>query len=103
MDEISMARNDVFRFAIKVIRKAEKIKGSKVRIIVSGDFSQLPPVVKKNETSFLKKFGLDEETCCKTEYNEEDNKEIDYYEVCKTEDCETKTVYKENCVKKDND
>ena len=59
MDEISMARNDVFRFAIKVIRKAEKIKGSKVRIIVSGDFSQLPPVVKKNETSFLKKFGLD--------------------------------------------
>ena len=59
MDEISMARNDVFRFAIKVIRKAEKIKGSKIRIIVSGDFSQLPPVVKKNETSFLKKFGLD--------------------------------------------
>ena len=59
MDEISMARNDVFRFAIKVIRKAEKIKGSKVRIIVSGDFSQLPPVVKKDETSFLKKFGLD--------------------------------------------
>lgn len=59
VDEISMARNDNFRFMIKVIRKAEKLKGSKIRIIVCGDFSQLPPVVKKNEVSLLKKFGLD--------------------------------------------
>jgi ATP-dependent exoDNAse (exonuclease V) alpha subunit len=59
IDEISMARNDVFAFAIKVIRKAEKLKGSKIRIIVCGDFSQLPPVVKKNEVSLMKKFGFD--------------------------------------------
>lgn len=60
IDEISMSRNDVFRFTIKVIRKAEKIKGKKIRLIVSGDFSQLPPVVKKTELKLLKKFGLDE-------------------------------------------
>ena len=60
IDEISMCRNDVFRFIIHVIRKAEKIKGKKIRLIVSGDFSQLPPVVKKTEIKLLKKFKLDE-------------------------------------------
>ena len=59
IDEIGNCRNDVFRFAIKVIRKAEKIKGKKIRIIVCGDFSQLPPVVKKDEVKLMKKFGLD--------------------------------------------
>lgn len=59
LDEISMMRNDNFRFMIKVIRKAEKVKGSKIRLIVSGDFSQLPPVVKKNEATIMKKFGFD--------------------------------------------
>lgn len=59
IDEISMCRNDVFRFIIKVLRKAEKIKGSKIRIIVCGDFNQLPPVVKKNEEKLFKKFGFD--------------------------------------------
>ena len=59
IDEISMARNDVFRFAIKVIKKAETIKGSKIRIVVCGDFSQLPPVVRKNEASIMEKFDLD--------------------------------------------
>lgn len=59
IDEISMARNDVFSYAIKVIRKAEKLKGEKIKLIVCGDFSQLPPVVKKNELPLMKKFGLD--------------------------------------------
>ena len=59
IDEISMCRNDVFAFAIKVIRKAERLKGSKIKVIVCGDFSQLPPVVKKNEITLMKKFGLD--------------------------------------------
>ena len=59
IDEISMCRNDVFRFVIKVLRKAEKLKDSKIRIIVSGDFSQLPPVVKKDELKLFNKFGLD--------------------------------------------
>lgn len=59
IDEISMCRNDVFSFVIKVLRKAEKLKGSKIRIIVCGDFNQLPPVVKKNEEKLFKKFGFD--------------------------------------------
>lgn len=60
IDEISMARSDIFAFAMKVLHKAEKIKGSKIRLIVVGDFSQLPPVVPKNEKKMLKKFGFDE-------------------------------------------
>lgn len=60
IDEISMARNDAFSFMIKVIRKAEKIKGSKIRIIVCGDFNQLPPVVKKEDIKLMKKFNFDE-------------------------------------------
>lgn len=60
IDEISMARSDVFAFAMKVLHKAEKVKGSKIRLIVVGDFSQLPPVVPKNEKKMLKKFGFDE-------------------------------------------
>lgn len=59
IDEISMCRADVFSYAIKVLRKAEKLKGSKIRLIVSGDFSQLPPVVKKGDDKLLRKFGFD--------------------------------------------
>lgn len=60
IDEISMFKNSDFAFAIKVIRKAEKVKGKKIRIIVSGDYSQLPPVVKKTELKLMKKFGFHE-------------------------------------------
>ena len=60
IDEISMFKNSDFAFAVKVIRKAEKSKGKKIRIIVSGDFSQLPPVVKKTELKLMKKFGFHE-------------------------------------------
>lgn len=49
----------IFSFAIKVLRKAEKLKGSKIRVIVSGDFSQLPPVVRKADEKLMKKFGFD--------------------------------------------
>lgn len=59
IDEISMCRADAFSYAIKVLRKAEKLKGSKIRVIVSGDFSQLPPVVRKGDEKLLKKFGFD--------------------------------------------
>ena len=58
IDEISMCRVDVFSYIIKVIKKAEKIKGNKIRIIVSGDFSQLPPVITKEDEKLLKKFGF---------------------------------------------
>lgn len=59
IDEVSMLRNDAFSFMIKVLRKAEKVKGSKIRVIASGDFMQLPPVVKKAETKLMKKFCFD--------------------------------------------
>jgi len=66
IDEISMLRNDAFRFMAKVLHKAEKVKGSKIRLIVCGDFSQLPPVVSKSDAKLLKKFGLDESGFCFT-------------------------------------
>lgn len=66
IDEISMCTNGVFRFIIKVLRKAEKLKGRKIRLIVSGDFSQLPPVVQKSDLPYMKKFGLHESGYCFT-------------------------------------
>lgn len=60
IDEISMARADVFSFLVKVLRKAEREKGSPIKLIVCGDFSQLPPVVPKADMKLLKKFGFDE-------------------------------------------
>lgn len=60
LDEVSMLRAEVFKFLIKVLRKAEKQKGKKIRLIVVGDFSQLPPVVKKTELKLFKKYGIDE-------------------------------------------
>lgn len=58
IDEISMCRVDAFVYITKVIKKAEKIKGKKIRIIVSGDFSQLPPVITDEDAKMLKKFGF---------------------------------------------
>lgn len=59
IDEISMARSDVFSFAMKVLQKAEKRKGSKIRVIAAGDFAQLPPVVTVEDAKRMKKAGLD--------------------------------------------
>lgn len=59
VDEISMCRNDVFSFMIRVLKKAEKKKGARIRLIVSGDFSQLPPVVSKADEKKLRKNSLD--------------------------------------------
>ena len=60
IDEISMLKNADFAWAVKVLRKAEKIKEGKIRMIVSGDFSQLLPVVTKSDAKILKKFKFDE-------------------------------------------
>ena len=59
IDEVSMMRNDTFSFAMRVLKKAEKLKGSKIRVILTGDFSHLPPVVQKKDLTYLKKFGYD--------------------------------------------
>lgn len=60
IDEIGMLKNADFAWAIKVLRKAEKYKEGKIRMIVSGDFSQLLPVVTKADAKILKKFKFDE-------------------------------------------
>ena len=59
IDEISMARSDVFGFAMRVLKKAEKRRGSKIRVIAAGDFAQLPPVVTAEDAKRMKKAGLD--------------------------------------------
>lgn len=58
IDEISMLRNDAFAFAIKVLKRAEKLYKKKIKLIVSGDFFQLPPIVKKKEENYLKRYGF---------------------------------------------
>lgn len=59
IDEISMARNDVFSFAMRVLRKAEQRKGAKIKVIAAGDYAQLPPVVTAEDAKRMKKAGLD--------------------------------------------
>ena len=59
IDEVSMMRNDAFSYAMRVLKKAEREKGSRIRVVLTGDFSQLPPVVQKKDEKFLKKFGYD--------------------------------------------
>lgn len=59
IDEISMFKNSDFEFAMKVLHKAERLANKKIRVIVSGDFSQLPPVVRKTDEKLMKKFGFD--------------------------------------------
>lgn len=59
IDEISMCRNDNFSYAMRVLHKAERLKGHKIKIIVCGDFEQLPPVITKTDQKYMKKFGYD--------------------------------------------
>lgn len=71
LDEISMARNDVFEYfamVIKQLKKNRKESGDlrKIQVIVSGDFFQLPPIVKKDELNTFKRLGLDPSGYCFT-------------------------------------
>ncbi|MBO5434375.1 AAA family ATPase [bacterium] len=97
IDEISMCRNDVFSYMVKVLRKAERIKGSKIRVIVCGDFSQLPPVVKKTEVKLMKKFGLHESGYAFTtpEWKSLNFKVVELTEVKRQDDAEFINVLNE--------
>lgn len=64
IDEISMCRNDVFEYFSYVYRKICKELNKTIQVIVSGDFYQLPPVVKEDEKRKLKQFGLDPSGYC---------------------------------------
>lgn len=46
IDEISMLRMDYFDFIIETIKVAEEKTGKKKQVILSGDFFQLPPILK---------------------------------------------------------
>lgn len=58
IDEISMCTNDTFSFMWRVLKKAERLKKKKIRLIVAGDFLQLPPVVTRNSARMLAEFGF---------------------------------------------
>lgn len=49
IDEISMCRVDLFEFVCKTIAKANSLRKTLIKLIVVGDFLQLPPVVTKND------------------------------------------------------
>lgn len=54
VDEISMARIDVFEYVIKCIKNVKNESNHDIQLVVVGDFYQLPPVIKKEEKGILK-------------------------------------------------
>lgn len=58
IDEISMVRMDLFDAVIASIKKVESKYRKKIQLILSGDFFQLPPVLRRNsfERKRLKEF-----------------------------------------------
>lgn len=49
IDEISMCRCDVFDYIGRIIKRAEQTEKKKIKLIVVGDFFQLPPVINKRD------------------------------------------------------
>lgn len=48
VDEISMCSSALFNYLITALHRAEKTNDIKIQVILVGDFSQLPPVVRHN-------------------------------------------------------
>lgn len=66
IDEISMCRADVFEYVYYCLKKIKEDLGKEIQVIVSGDFYQLPPVVKKDEESAFKRLGFSMSGYCFT-------------------------------------
>lgn len=66
LDEVSMLRNDAFEYICACIDLIEKTLQKHIQFIVSGDFFQLSPIVKKEELSKFRTFGLDPSGLCFT-------------------------------------
>lgn len=66
IDEIPMCRNDVFEYFAMLVKKVNKELGLYPQIIVSGDFYQLPPIIKKDEYNKFTRFALDKSGYCFT-------------------------------------
>jgi len=56
VDEISMCRMDLFGFMCKAIIKANESRKEPIKIIVVGDFLQLPPVIVPNDRKVLEAY-----------------------------------------------
>ena len=54
VDEISMARIDIFEYVVRCIEKVNESRKKKIQIVLVGDFYQLPPVIKKDEYKIFK-------------------------------------------------
>ena len=53
IDEISMVRSDILQFIYNTLQKNKKKNKKKIQVVVVGDFSQLPPVCKKEDLKTL--------------------------------------------------
>lgn len=56
VDEISMARRDLFEMLVKCIRLSERCTGKHMQVILVGDFLQLPPVIVKESKELLERY-----------------------------------------------
>lgn len=56
IDEISMARRDLFELIVKCIRSSEKRTGKHIQVIMVGDFFQLPPVIKQESRELMERY-----------------------------------------------
>lgn len=90
IDEISMMRNDAFAFMMKVLARTKKETGRRPRLIVSGDFSQLPPIVKKSEEKYFTKYGFDKSGYCFTtkEWADQKFKVVELTEIKRQDNAE---------------
>ena len=59
IDEVSMCRNDVFEYFCMVLDYIKKKFNKKQKVVLVGDFYQLPPIVKKDEDKMFKRYALD--------------------------------------------
>lgn len=53
IDEVSMVRMDQFDFVVGIIKNMEKKLKRRIQLIVSGDFGQIPPVIKEEDRKIL--------------------------------------------------
>lgn len=90
IDEVPMMRNDAFAFTMKLLARTKKETGRRPRLIVSGDFSQLPPIVKKSEEKYFTKYGFHKSGYCFTtkEWADQKFKIVELTEVKRQSDAE---------------
>ncbi|MCR5777053.1 MAG: ATP-dependent RecD-like DNA helicase, partial [Lachnospiraceae bacterium] len=107
IDEIGFIRSDLGLFLIKSIHVAEELTGHRIQLVWTGDFLQLPPVCKVDESialtedgfSSLFLFSLSEWTAVsgnivnlRKNYRTTDNEYLDYLEKIRIGKCDTSDI-----------